>query len=378
MHPLRKSAPLIIKIFSVASLLLAGCVSSGFKKSYSRHDLRKEGYYLKAGCQIFDLDGKVVRSYPGRECLFLDDGSLLSYDTKKIRLTKYNEKLQPQWSLDRHVHHEATFQTPEGKFIIASSEKKDYQGLKDVRFDEVIQVSASGKIEKTFSFTKNIAELRGQGKFDPYPFDWDSEYGFQYEMTHLAAIHPVMKTMKIDKKIFAPKGSFLLTLNVNGVGVYVLDEKLEKIIGYKRLSDLWFIHDVQQFSSSKLIYIINNYYPKAISRDEEFRIAIFDVFKNQITHDYTSDFYGLFGGSIQALRPDLFLVGDNGSRLGKVTRAHFKDVRKARYLLHRKTKSRAIFYSPEQGKIHEIHLSFRVQNLRALKLGSFLKRNIGI
>lgn len=329
--------------------------------------LQNQGQYIVSGCTIYDLEGKIIRSYPGLFCIFHEDGSYLSYDEKNLVLTKYDKDLKKLWSFNRHVHHEMKL-TSSGDYLLNSSIVK-----KNIRYDEILLLSSHGKLIKHYSFYDHLKEIRRPKMDSPYRTNWEQNLKFEFEFTHLAASYEVPRDMKLDDKIFAPKGSYLLSLNSLGSGVYILDEKMERILDYRHLPVSRIFHDAQLYSPTELIYFYNTGVIHPELPKDFAKVVIYDVFKNKISKEFSGDFYALFGGGVQVLSSDLFLISDTDSAFN----LEIKD-KISKHEVHRLLKGRVVFYSLKEGIVHEVHFNQPMQQVKMWDLQSFLEKNIGL
>lgn len=336
--------------------------------------LKNEGYSLVIGCMIYDLDGNLQSSYPGEECVFMEDGSFLSYDSKIQVLTKYDRTLKSLWKLNLHVHHGIKLLS-NGDIIINSSIIKDHNNFKKVRFSNVVIISQEGKIKKSFSFFDHLNEVLKNSKrpvsdIKPYPANWDQNIDFDYEYTHLAGTYEVKAPLMADGKVFAPEGSFLLTFNSIGRGVYVLSPDIDKVINYKFLSNRIF-HDIQPFSGTEVIFFVNTH------KDQEAHVVIQDLSSGKPPENIYSDMFAYFAGAVQPINQDLFLVSDSKSTKGT---SESKDESylsvEERVKLSDQKFGRLLFINRSGRILRELNFEFRFQSGRMQNLKSFLQKNI--
>lgn len=362
----------MIQIFLVLLTAFYGSCFSAV--SLAQQVLKDKGNHVFIGCKIYDLEGQIVRSYPGDNCLFQDDGSFVSYDLKNKRLEKFNHQLKKLWSLEIHTHHGIKL-TMGGDFLINSSTVRPYGEFKKVRFDEVVLVSQDGKIKKRFSFFDHLSKIVANNPPN-YPKkavkrNWDENLDFTHELTHLASSHEVTETIQKNGNVFAPKGSFLVTLNSAGKGVYVLDDSLTRIVNYKKIPSQIF-HDVQPFFESNLIYLSNT------APGEKAHVAVYDVFSSEVIETREQDFLAFFGGGVHVIDRDLLLVTDSNSNKGSKESVDIKKwlSLEERRNISMKKLSRVVFLSRSQGVIKEIHFDFKFIVARFQNLSKFLKTSV--
>lgn len=341
-------------------ILLIFIISCAHKKV-----LRKE-LSLVIGCTIYDLDGKVLSSYPGEECVFFEDGSFITYDSKNRVLQRYDKKLSSVWSLNAHVHH-GIHQTKNGDLLVNSSVINN-----KVRYDVLLLISPDGIIKKSYSFESNLAEIKknfphDEKFFKPYKADWDKNLNFTSEYTHLAASYEVQG----DIKGFASSGSYLLTLNSLGRGAYVLAEDFSSLISYRKLPTKIF-HDVQRYSETEIVYFVNS------TSEDKAHIEIFDVVQNKVTRTIEKDFFAYFAGAVQLVDQHHFLVTDSNSNKGADPVLTHKGPLsiEERVKLSQNNFSRVIFMTDKGDIIKELHFDFKFNSARLVDVQSFLANNI--
>jgi len=83
-------------ILVVASLLIMTSVSGNIPSEIL------SGHYLR-NCELLSYDMSFRKIFPGRYCLFLDNGSLISADSKALIL--YDKNQMPIWKIDGFFHH---------------------------------------------------------------------------------------------------------------------------------------------------------------------------------------------------------------------------------------------------------------------------------
>lgn len=340
--------------------------------------LEDDGYSIVIGCEIFNLQGEMLRSFPGDQCLFFEDGSFLSYDPKKQELSKFKSNLSKDWTLHRHIHHGMT-RTIDNNILLKSSSFHNYNGKKNVRFDDLILINSSGEILGNFSFYETIQKFNQIKKRGPQKTNWDQNISFNYEATHLASAYELQYPIEKDGKVFAPKGSFLVSLNSLFSGAYIFNSDLSKLFGFIFLLRDNTFHDLQQYSSTELIYFLNNMNTFPESADQEAKIVIQNIYEKKISFEYLSGFDSTFGGSLQMISKDLIFISDSKSRFSNPLKNRKNSILESeRVLVYSSKKGRVIFYSPKLGILHEIHFDKPFSSAKLLKTKDFLSRVISI
>lgn len=328
----------------------------------------KKSLSLILGCSIHNQDGKIIKSFPGTNCVYFPDGSLVSYNPVEKLLQKFDKNLSVIWTLPLHVHH-GIHLTHENKLLINSSVVKE-----NIRYDEIFLIDLHGRIQKKYSFYEHFDEIKknfvsGKHSFEPYKTSWDQNLNFTHEYSHLAASYEIAQ----DMPGFAQKGSILLTFNTYGRGVYVLSKDFNKITHYEKLT-VGIFHDAQSVNSHEIVYFVNT------GRDKRSRVEFYDVNKNKVSKTIDRDFFAFFAGSVQIVNDDLVLVTDGKSKHGKVPDLQIEKNLSLQNMveLSKETFNRIIYLSGKGEVIKELHLDFKIGSAKLQDVQSFLKHNLGL
>lgn len=366
-----------MKVF-ILLLLLAGC--STFKQPDLGTMLSSAGYQIVIGCNLHDLNGNIIRSYPGTDCFYENDGSLLIYDGEKFELSRFDKDMKKLWSIKKHFHHNIK-KMSSGNYLLNSSEFKRFGKYKKVRFDQVLELSTDGKIIKKFSFYDYFLNLPGANFIRPDKTSWDKSLGTFLENTHLASSYEIPFDIKRDGKVLYPKGSIIVTMNGNLQGVRILNSSFTKILDHIRLAHRSTLHDGQFVSSSRLMFMKNTTYPHPISMAEQASIKFYDVFEKRIKEEIHLDLYALYTGGAQLIDNEILFITDSNSGQ-KVTESNFIETNPYDYQIkskiHETMKGRVVIYQLKTKQIEQIHFDYNFQHAKLEKLDSFLKLNKGI
>lgn len=352
---------------------------SSFITKDMKSKLSQDGYHIVIDCSIFDLDGKIIKAYPGLDCVFEDDGSFISYDPEKFELTRFDKDLKKLWSLKIHLHHQVK-KMGNGDYLVNSSEFKPFGNFKKVRFDRILKVSKDGKIINEFSYYKYLLSTTWAKSISPFKTSWDENLGDIYEFTHLASSYEVPYDV-FDGKITYPKGSIVVTMNGGFKGITIVDPSFQKVMNYVRVSHNETIHDGQFTSPSEIMFFKNTTYLHPISLAEKASVKFYDVFNKKIKEEIYLDLYALFTGGAQLLESDILFISDSNSGQ-KITPSNFIELNEWDVILkkttHSNMKSRAIFYNRKTKQVEQLHFDFSFKNAKLEKLTKFLELNKGI
>lgn len=357
-------------------ILLVACSTMPLTK------FQNDGKYFVAGCSIYDLNGKVVRSYPGQFCVFMNDGSFVTYEGAKLELTKYDGKMNKLWVLKTHIHHGLEI-TEQGDLITQSSYVKPFMGTKRVRFDVMLRVNQQGEIVASFEWKNHLQSLLPSwGPFEPYEIRENKELELKHEITHQASCFELYDDMKVGDLVI-PKGSIIATLNGLGSGIYIFDKDLTKILYSTKVPLTYLFHDAQQFSKDEIIYFKNSVGMRSHSSLDRALIMIYDLTENRTTTEvgYDLNLSGTVQGGTQKIDGDTILISDYvndpkviypESVIENPSKLELRD-------FHRTRKVRATLYSLSQKKVlHQITFPFIEAKVRLLDVRGFLKNNVGL
>ncbi len=264
-----------------------------------------EGFLFQNGCHIFNLGGKYLKSYPGSDCLFLDDGSFISSDFKSVRLL--SPTLETRWELTGHFHHQMSL-THDKKHLLLLSSAVTGTGDDKFREDLILVVSLDGKIlhKKLISeFVLPVMPLLSVSFPSsvglPFP-------GVTRENSHFNSISevPVQKSVSLFSE-----GD--IVINSIGLGTYVLsgDLKLRKHHFLHRGSKGHQVHDVKVNTKGNFLLFNNVLADSALIQS-----AIQEVspVNGNILFDYRGGgvipFYSHAGGGVQELGEGHILFSD--------------------------------------------------------------------
>lgn len=361
-------------------ILLIFIVSCSHLKKQNFKNSFKAGEYLVSGCRILNTDGTLKKSFPGGQCLFLPDGSLISYDYAKIELTYFRKDMSVLWRKKIHVHHESLQITKSGELAFLSSFVARYNGIQKVRFDEIVKASLeTGDVTGRFSMEEHARALNPHAPFFLYPTDWEKVLGHTHEATHAGWLHELKSPLYKNGQILFPAGSFIVMVNGFEPRMHVISSDLKTLLGTRRLTSNVFAHTVIPYSDHELIYFVNTHFFRPISQTEEAHIAVYDFNKEQVSQTYHGDFFAFYSGGVQVLNRDLLLVSDLGSKFSeKISSITGDDRPSSKIREHKKTKARALLYSSQGKVLDELHFDFANQSFVMMDLSDFLRNNIGI
>lgn len=356
------------KLFLFFLILLTSCSQTSLTSK--KRSWAEKGDRLVIDCFVYDLRGELLQKYPGQYCVYLDDGSLISYDPSRSSVVKYDSSMKEVWLLPRHAHHQMRLLS-NGDLLVNSSEFKDFKKLKNVRFDSVLVVGQDGKIKKEFSFYKYLQASNKLASRTAWGASWDRNLSFRNEVTHLAASHETYSTLRLAHEKTIPKGSFVLSLN--GDAVVIVDPDMKEVLLYQKITPLTFFHDAQQFSDHELIFFRNSLSPTPLADSEQASVEVYDTEKNYVTKSLCSGLFSLFGGGVQVIDKDTHVISDTDSKFKRIPQ-----VLTDKFEEHERRNGRVTFLNRLTNERQELHFQVSFHKASVMNLKNFLSRNIGI
>lgn len=200
-----------------------------------------QNHSLINACNIFDLKGSLMRSFPGSFCQFLDDGSYISTDRNMRYLNKNNELM---WSLNIHFHHQVNL-SPDKKRILALASNFIDKEQQKIRSDRFLVIDFSGKILLDQSAEEILQQIKSQHHYS------------KLELTHFNSFYEIPDLQIKNAPSYLKAGNYIL--NAYKLGVFILSADLKKVLFHQKfaVSDNHQIHDVQVLPNGNILYFNN-------------------------------------------------------------------------------------------------------------------------
>lgn len=260
-------------------------------------------------CNILTNKGELVKVFPGKLCLFLDDGSFVSVHENGIR--RYDKKNEILWDVEGNFHHQINL-SHDKKRILAIGSKVESIAKKLIRIDTISIIDLNGRVLNEIGAEK-LLEWTNQSSSDfPVPH-WESDTRAKIEMTHLNSIHEVPKLSSARNDLPFSEGDYI----VNGLahGLFVLSPDLKRIRLHKIItsSTIHRVHDAQVLASGRILFF-NNMVSDSTDFNRYSAIQEFDPVTERIASIFEANpaamFYSRVCGSVQALDEDTIMFSD--------------------------------------------------------------------
>lgn len=263
-----------------------------------------------SGCTVYTVDGKSLRSFPGVECLFLDNGQAVSASPESLRLIAPGGKVV--WEIPGHFHHQLNL-SQDGKRILALGSVIFKKDKLTVRRDKILIVSLEGKVLRE----KDLGDLVDTGSFDVPTTIWlEKQTGATREVSHLNSI---MEIGKLKTGLSLPElKEGQIAINGLSHGTMILSPDLERVVRRLDFPDSQgnMVHDVQVRSDGSLLYFNN--LRRGDASVPASAIQILDPKSLRVKFSFEGNprgiFYSAGSGSVQEIRDDLYLF--SGMRTG--------------------------------------------------------------
>lgn len=267
------------------------------------------------------MQGKMIRKFPGRICVFMEDGSLLSAEEEK--LVFYDKLRNVLWSKSLHPHHQLNLSADKKNFLVLGSEVKKEKGPKKeelVRYDVLYVISLTGEILHSFHFSKHASEFDKNSWNDARKRRF-SKIGYSefyqkidWEMTHANSFYEIPENKINGQGDAFKKGNYIVN-DISLMQVLVLSSNLKHLVWQDHvIKENWsMFHDVQVVPRTASIL----YYDNGSRLRPASRLVEYDLNRKEILWSYPSvlskNFYSSRMGGVQILENGNVLYNDNTS-----------------------------------------------------------------
>ncbi len=290
-------------------LLLLTLSTSAFTQEWKKWSLVKD-------CSILDINGKMLRSFPGKYCLFLPDGSYISTENEHIR--RINPDNEILWQVNEPIHHQNKF-SHDGKRILGLS-SAIYVTPKEEksREDTFVVMDLDGKVLHKQSASAILNKMKVL--FLPWKGK-EKIQGISSEISHFNSIQEIPpQTSTKGRPDWLKAGNIV----VSGLrqGVFVLSPDLQKVLHHRYFiqTHKHAVHDAQITANGTFLYYANLVANSSLKdtsdpfggTQEKLYSAVYetdvdDKIVNQFTANPVELFYSWACGGVQELDKDTWL-----------------------------------------------------------------------
>lgn len=298
-----------MKFFFLISLLaLCACASKPQRKSIYQVEIPAhfpessyKDIWVQNGCTLFNK--KEVKSFPGRMCLFLDDGSFVSAELGTVR--RFSPSKSIIWEIDLYAHHQMNLSVDKERILVLASEVVK-RGKKQ-RDDVFLIIDLNGKILARESFYPQFSSNGLK------PLLWDElktlrEIDADEETSHFNSIYEIPENSYSSSVPWLKAGNIIV--NSLNLGVFVFSPDLKQLLHQKKFpfSQDHMVHDVQITSHGE--YLLFNNWTKNPAASRISAIQKFNEIDDEMTFDFRASppelFYSASCGGVQEIGDYLF------------------------------------------------------------------------
>lgn len=252
-------------------------------------DLKSEKVWVQNGCDIYTTS-RTVKKFPGKMCIFLNDGSFISASEMFIR--KFSPKNTIVWQIPGMFHHQINLSHDKTSILALSSEVAVVSGRAE-RNDVFLKIDLDGKI---LARRSAMDLLKSQNLF---PLYWDNEKILEIvkakvETSHFNSIYEVPGNKNAEKAAFLKPGSVIV--NSLSLGIFILSPDFNEVL-YKKtfsFSHNHTVHDVQVNPEGEFLLYNNDNLIDSKDRVYHSAIQKYDPLKDVVTFEYTAKEKELF------------------------------------------------------------------------------------
>lgn len=260
------------------------------------------------GCTIYNPSGAKIKSYPGRFCIFLDDGSIVSSTATTLRLINPDDTVR--WEIPGNYPRHLNISN-DGKRILTTRSALEKGDGEIWRQDELMVIDLDGKILAQRKASE-LLPLKETWAVSPIVYQ---ETEARIEKSHFNSIYeiPALKG-KHDPRL---KEGHIIANSVF-LGALVLTPDLKTVVAHFPKEELnsGLVHDVQVMPEGKILFFNNRL--RVPSGLRASGAHIYDPQRKKFTYTFKADppeiFYSDCCGSVQIISEKyLLLAGFQGS-----------------------------------------------------------------
>jgi hypothetical protein len=258
-------------------------------------------FQLSTGCRLFNLQGGIIKTFPGDVCIYFDDGKLLTANDDGLKY--YERDFKNLWHIPGHFHHGLALSIDKKKILAMSSDFVKYKKNKK-RIDKLMVISLEGKVLHEVLSTNlmkqaKIPPLKRQSRF------------VDIEESHFNSLLEIPAMKVKTAPAYLKEGNFIA--NSRDDGLFILSSDLQKVEYFKSLSQSvgHQVHDAQILDNGNLL-IFNNLTTGSSDTFKFSSVQEINLVTNEILFEFTTtpktNFYSKVSGAVQVLDEDHYLI----------------------------------------------------------------------
>lgn len=254
---------------------------------------------LQNGCTLYSFGGTFVKTFPGVNCIFLNDGSFLSASYSSLR--RFSARDELLWEIPGHYHHQLNLSPDRERVLAMASALIPVTGKPPLR-EDLFQVISLAGIILAQAPASAILPKKTQNLYYPFPstgLDIFPEKPL-LETTHFNSFFEVPPQNHPSSSLRS--GDFVI--NSMELGIFIVSPDFRKIQHHflNSSSVRHSVHDVQPTSYGTLL-LFNNEVKGALWKRSE--LQEIDGLSGKVLWGYSGldhvTFYTAAGGGVQRL-----------------------------------------------------------------------------
>lgn len=274
---------------------------------------KKSDNYYVVSCEVFDLEMELVHHFPGTNCEYFNDGSVLVAMGSK--LTYFNKRMQILWQKNIIVHHSLESSFDQRKILLLANEFKSYNGVL-TRFDviKILDLKTGDELASWSSFDhsdKILKMVTWKYIKEEHPAYWEKnkdEAPANFEFFHFNSFYEIPKNPKEKELPFIHENNYVVN---TGLGPVLFFDKNLNLLSSVLLNPSPHVnlHDVQVTPEGHLL-IYRNWTQESKSRLELLELPQLKTLWSFSGNRKFSNFFSKSLGSVQQLENGNFFFSD--------------------------------------------------------------------
>lgn len=262
---------------------------------------------LVSGCYVLSMKDNLISNFPGKFCVFFDDGSFVSASDTHLRfITKDNEV---KWEIPGYFHHQLNLSIDGTKILALGSRTFPIKNNGMFRSDRIMIIDLAGKILHEVDSEQVLKETGVRW------LTWETTPAFReitgagIEMSHFNSFYEIPRNPNPAFR----SGDFIVNGHSQGMFVISSDFKTYKQLPPLRIAYSHNTHDVQVNSRGNLLVFVNRHTVRLLENSFS-TVNEYDPRTQKSVFEFSATprelFYSEFCGGVQALDEQHLLISD--------------------------------------------------------------------
>ncbi|MFL5784914.1 MAG: hypothetical protein ACJ76H_09915, partial [Bacteriovoracaceae bacterium] len=194
--------------------------------------------WVQNACHLYNFE-RQVKTYPGKLCIFLSDGSFISATDTSLK--KFSPARELVWEIPGHYHHQLNL-SPDNKRILALSSEIVLRKKVRERDDVLLVIDLNGKILNRMNAREYV--LREGLEL----LNWEKPpelrvVNAEIETTHFNSFYEIADNAYASSVPYMKPGNYII--NSVDLGIFILSNDLQNVLAHHLNFDHHHLHDVQ-------------------------------------------------------------------------------------------------------------------------------------